>query len=59
MSPTPVPARLAVRSAQWPAGARCEGLSMDAVINRWVGLLLYLITLVAGLTTVAQALHLI
>ena len=32
---------------------------MDAVINRWVGLLLYVITLVAGLTTVAQALHLI
>jgi hypothetical protein len=32
---------------------------MDAVINRWVGLLLYLITLVAGLMTVAQALHLV
>jgi hypothetical protein len=32
---------------------------MEAVINRWVGLLLYLITLTAGLATVAQALRLI
>jgi hypothetical protein len=32
---------------------------MDAVINRCVGLLLYLITLVAGLATVAQALRLV